>query len=82
VRADGGGSSGLVDIDDKMRSPHRDVDRLAQLCGELFAHRPALLGEVQVTDHRIGQPQHAKAQTVLATVLSLFNQFAIFQGRE
>ena len=82
VRADRRGSARLVDIDDKMRSPHRDIDRFAQLCCKSFAHRPALLGEVQATDHRTGQPQHAKAEAVLAAVLGLFNQFAILQGRE
>ena len=38
MRADRRGSARLVDIDDKMRSPHRDIDRFAQLCCESFAH--------------------------------------------
>ena len=72
----------LVDIDDEMRTPHRDVDGFAELRGKSFADRPALLGEVQTADHRIGQTQHAKTQAVFTAVLNLLNQFAIFQGSE
>ena len=65
-----------------MRAPHRDIDRFAQLRGELFTDRPGLLGEVQTTEHRIGQTQHANAQALFSALLSLLNQFAVLQGRE
>jgi hypothetical protein len=82
VRAGRARSARLVEVDDEMRAPHRDIDRFAQRRGELLTDRPGLLGEVQTTEDRIGQTQHAKAQALFAAVLSLLNQFAVLRGRE
>ncbi len=82
VRDDRAGSARLVEVDHVMRSPHRDIDRFAEICSESFAHRSALLGEVQATEYRIGQPQNAEAEAVLAAVLRLLDQFAILESRE
>jgi hypothetical protein len=82
VRVDRTRPARLLDADRRNASAARDVDGLAELRGEPFAAQPAVLGDVQTTGYRTGQTQHAKAQTVLAAVLSLLNQFAILQGSE
>ena len=62
-----------------MRTPHCDVDGFAELRGELFADRPGLLGDVQTSRHRAGQPQDAEAEAVLAALLGLLDQFAVLE---
>ena len=82
VRADCAGPARLVEVDDEMRAPHRDIDRLAELRGELFADRPGLLDDVQLAGHRAGQPQDAEAEAVLSAILRLLDELAILEGGE
>ena len=82
VRADRTRPARLVEVDDEMRPPHRDVDGFAELRGELFADRPGLLGDVQSPGHRAGQPQDAEAEAVLAALLGLLDQFAFLERGE
>ena len=72
----------LIDVDDEVGPPHRDVDGFADLRSELFAHGTGLVGDIQLAGHRVGQPQDAEAQPVLSTVLSLFDEFALLEGGE
>jgi hypothetical protein len=73
VRADRGRPARLVEIDDEMRTPHDDVDGLAETQGEMFTDRPVLPGDLQTTGNRTDPTQHAETQAVLVAVLSLLN---------
>ena len=72
----------LVDVDRIMRSQHRDVDRLAHLDGEPLADLAALLGDVEPTRHRIGQPQDAEPEPILAPLMRLLDQLVFLESGE
>jgi hypothetical protein len=82
VRGDRARPARLVDVDDVVRAPHRDVDGFADLRGELLAQRAGLMRDVQLAGHRAGQPKDAEAQPVLAAFLGLLDQFAFFERGE
>ena len=47
VRRDRRGAARLVEVDDEVRTPHRDVDGLTEVRGQSLADRPGLLRDVE-----------------------------------
>lgn len=82
VRADGSRSTYLVEVDRVILLQHGDVDGFADLLGEPLADRAALLGDVDASRDRTGQPYDAEAEAVLAALARLLHQAARLQGAE
>ena len=78
VRADRARPASLVEVDDEMRTPHRDVDGFAELRGELFADRPACW----VTSRRPGTALASRRMPKPRRYLprsGLLDQFAVLE---
>ena len=82
VAADRSGPAGLIDVDDVVRSQHGDVDGLPQLDREALADLPALLRDVELTRHRVGEAEQAEAEAILSALVGLFDQLVILQRRQ
>ena len=82
VAADRRRPSSLVDVDHIMRPQHRDVDRLAHLDGQPLADLAALLGDVELSGHRIGQPKDAEPEPVFSPLMRLLDQLVLLERGE
>ncbi len=82
VRGDRRGPACLHDVDRRVPVQHGDVGGLPGLVGERPAHRLALLRDVQPDGGGPGQPQHPRAQVVLAALVLLFHEAAVLQDAQ
>jgi hypothetical protein len=82
VRGDGAGAAYLEEVDRELFLHDRDVDGLLDLLGEAFAHRAALLRNVDTAGDRAGQPYDPEAEPVLPALAGLLHQAARLQSAQ